>query len=79
MKTFILVISLLVNIWFSTIIIKLERFHYSTQIGVCSDRVLIEGKKFIRTYDEIKMYECLSQSEPRTSDWWNLLYGLKIL
>jgi hypothetical protein len=79
MKTFILVISLLVNIWFSTIIIKLERFHYSTQIGVCSDRVLVDGKKFIRTYDEVEMYECLSKSEPRTSDWWNLLYGLKIL
>jgi hypothetical protein len=77
--TTLLIISFLVNIWFSFVIIRLEKFHYSTQIGVCSERVLVDGKKFIRTYDDIDMYQCLSKSEPRTSDWWNLLYGLKIL
>lgn len=75
----LLVVSLIVNIWFSFVIIRLEKFHYSTQIGICSERTLVDGKKFIRTYDDVDMYECLSKSEPRTSDLWNLLYGLKIL
>lgn len=75
----LLVISLIVNIWFSFVIIRLEKFHYSTQIGRCSERTLVDGKKFIRTYDDVDMYDCLSKSEPRTSDLWNLLYGLKIL
>lgn len=76
--TLLLIISLLVNIWFSFVIIRLEKFHYSTQVGICSKQKLID-KKILREYDELKMYECLSNSEPRTSDWWNLVYGLKIL
>ncbi len=76
--TFLLVISLLVNIWFGLSIVRLEKFHYSTQIGLCSQQKFID-KQIIREYDELKMYVCLSKSEPRTSDWWNLLYGLKIL
>jgi len=74
----LLIISLLVNIWFSFVIIRLEKFHYSTQVGICSQQKFID-KQILREYDEIKMYECLSKSEPRTSDWWNLVYGLKIL
>ncbi len=74
----ILVISLLVNVWFSFVIIRLEKFHYSTQVGMCSE-LKIENSKVIRKYDEREMYKCLSKEQPRTSDWWNLLYGLKIL
>ena len=74
----LLIISLLINVWFSFVIIRLEKFHYSTQVGICSQQKFID-KQILREYDEIKMYECLSKSEPRTSDWWNLLYGLKIL
>lgn len=74
----LLILSLLVNIWFSFVIIGLEKFHYSTQVGLCSEYI-IENSKVIRKYDETKMYECLSNKQPRTSDLWNLLYGLKIL
>ena len=41
--------------------------------------LIIENSKVIRKYDEREMYKCLSKEQPRTSDWWNLLYGLKIL
>jgi hypothetical protein len=67
----LLIISLLVNVWFSFVIIKLESFHYSTQIGICGD--------YKDEIERIKVLDCLEKSEPRTSDWWNLLYGLKIL
>lgn len=80
MKTLLLlVISLLVNVWFSFAIIRLEKFHYSTQIGMCSEKIINKDNKVIREYDDIRMYECLSKEQPRTSEWWNLLYGLKIL
>jgi hypothetical protein len=77
LKIFI-VISLLVNIWFSFTIIRLEKFHYSTMVGMCS-QIKIDDKKIIREYDDLNMYNCLSKSQPRTSDWWNLAHGLKIL
>jgi len=76
MKTLIIVVSLLMNIWFSTIIIKLERFHYSTQIGMCSERIIDKDNNVIRQYQEKQMYKCLSQTEPRTSGLWDLYYGL---
>ena len=77
--TFLLVISLIVNIWFSFVIIRLEKFHYSTQVGMCSEKIIDKDNHVIRQYQERKMYECLINNQPRTSDWWNLVYGLKIL
>ncbi len=74
----LLIASLLVNIWFSFVIIRLERFHYSTQVDFCSESK-IEDSKVIWKYDPNTMNKCLSEKQPRTSDWWNLLYGLNIL
>jgi hypothetical protein len=68
MKTLLLVVSLLVNVWFSTIIIKLERFHYSTQVGLCGD--------YKNELERIKVLECLEKKEPRTSGLWDLYYGI---
>lgn len=75
----LLIISFLVNVWFSFVIIRLEKFHYSTQIGMCSNLIINKDNKVIREYEDRKMYKCLSEEQPRTSDWWNLVYGLKIL
>ena len=74
-----LTISIVVNVWFSFTIIRLEKFHYSTQVGMCSERIIDKDNNVIRQYQERKMYECLINNQPRTSDWWNLVYGLKIL
>jgi hypothetical protein len=75
----ILGISLAVNLWFVSNIIRLEKFHYSTQVGLCSDQTIIKEGKVLRLYDERIMYSCLSQKQPRTSELWNLIYGLKLL
>ncbi len=77
--TLLLVISILVNIWFGFSIVRLEKFHYSTQVGTCSERTIDSGNNPIRIYNEKTMYGCLIKVQPRTSDWWNLLYGLKVL
>ena len=68
MKTFVLIASLIVNIWFGFVIVKLERFHYSTQIGICGNY-----KNELERFDVVK---CLENNQPRTSDWWNLYYAL---
>jgi hypothetical protein len=72
-------LSLVVNLWFATQIIRLERFHYSTMTGSCSEQVITKEGKLVRVYDESEMYKCLSTKQPRTSDLWNLFYGLKPL
>ena len=68
MKTLILVVSLLVNVWFSSVIIKLERFHYSTQVGICGN--------YANEIERQKIIDCLEKSEPRTSGLWDLYYGI---
>ena len=75
----ILGLSVGANLWFASNIIRLEKFHYSTQVGSCSERTIIKDGKVIRSYDERTMYSCLSQRQPRTSELWNLVYGLKLL
>ncbi len=77
LKIFV-VMSLIVNIWFSFTIIRLEKFHYSTIVGLCGE-MKIESNKILKEYDGLEMYNCLSKIQPRTSDWWNLAHGLKIL
>ncbi len=47
-------------------------------IGMCSE-MMVDGKKILRVYDDLEMYNCLRKNQPRTSDFWNLAYGLKIL
>lgn len=68
MKTLVLIVSLVVNIWFGFVIVKLERFHYSTQVGLCGD--------YKNEVERFNMVRCLETKQPRTSDWWNLYYGL---
>lgn len=46
---------------------------------MCSNLIINKDNKVIREYEDRKMYKCLSEEQPRTSDWWNLVYGLKIL
>ena len=43
------------------------------------EKIIDKDNHVIRQYQERKMYECLINNQPRTSDWWNLVYGLKIL
>lgn len=70
MKTGLLVASLLVNIWFATVIIDLEEFHYSVEIGMCGEPEVLNRAKWLI---------CLEKQEPRTSGLWNLAYALKII
>ena len=75
----ILAVSIGANLWFASNIIRLEKFHYSTQVGLCSEYTIMKDGKVLRSYDERTMYSCLSQKQPRTSELWNLVYGLKLL
>jgi|GEM_PF-2381847 len=75
----ILALSIVINVWFASHIVRLEKFHYSTMTGSCSEQSISNDGKVIWTYDQRTMYKCLSQQQPRTSELWNLVYGLKLL
>ncbi len=68
-KTFItiVIILILIIIYQSLQIIRLENYHYAVQVGLCSDMD-----------DFIKKDDCLNNTKTRTNPIYNLLYGLKI-
>ncbi len=62
-------ILLALLVWFGAAIIRLENYHYAVQVGFCQEYNNLDG---------IKIDECLSKTETRTSWIWHLIYGLKI-
>ncbi len=68
MKIVIIVTSILINIWFASTIVKLERFHYSVQVGVCGN--------FKDELEKTKWLSCNETSETRAHSSWHLFYAL---
>lgn len=63
----IVLLLLILLFWFGATIIRLENFHYATQVGFCADVNISERAN------------CLDKKETRTNPVWHLLYGLKVL
>ncbi len=74
MKKNILILSLiLVVIWFGSILINLERYHYANQVNFCvKQNVDYIGDQ--KAYSERE--NCLEKAEPRTFWAWDLYYAL---
>ena len=57
-------------VWFGTAIVRLERYHYASMLGMCGQiDPLRLGKREV----------CLQKAETRTSPFYHLLYGLGVL
>lgn len=65
------VILLLLLVWFATAIIRLENYHYASQVGLCAE--------FVSGEDLIQKDKCLNEKQPRKSTLLTILYGLNIL
>ncbi|TFB08169.1 hypothetical protein E3V08_05120 [Candidatus Atribacteria bacterium MT.SAG.1] len=60
----VIVILLVIIVYFSLTIIRLENYHYAVQVGFCSGTNL-EGRD-----------QCLNKIETRTNPLYHLFYGL---
>jgi hypothetical protein len=67
MKTVIIILLILMNIWFAKTIIQLESFHNAVQTGMCGDY----GSEAERT----KWLLCNEAAETRTNKLWHLFYA----
>jgi len=67
----IVVILLILMIWFGFTIVRLENFHYASQVGFCNEFLGIENLSLKNN--------CLEKTQTRTNSFWHLLYGLRIL
>lgn len=63
-----LVILVLIIIYQAIQIIRLERYHYASQLGYCQE---IE--------ELVERGRCLNETETRTSPIYHLLYGLELI
>ena len=64
----IVVVLVLIIIYQAVQIIRLERYHYASQVGFCQE---IE--------ELVARDKCLNETETRTSPIYHLLYGLKLM
>lgn len=58
---------LMIIFWMSVNLVRLENYHYGTQVGFCNSVRLVEKD------------QCLSDTKTRTNYIWTLLYALRIL
>lgn len=65
-KTLLIAILLVVNLWFSIVIIRLENFRYAASLNMCADKLP----------DLVKRNQCLASTETRTSSLWHLVYAI---
>ena len=77
--TLLAVIAVLVClcVWLSTAVIRLENYHYGSQVGIC-DEAASSGSSSQLEYNT-KRDTCLENTQTRTSPFWNLLYGLNLI
>lgn len=71
-KNILIGLLIILLIWFSSTIIRLENYHYANQVGSCDfdkfDGNLIK-KKVLQT-------QCFENVQTRTSPLWHLYYAL---
>lgn len=71
-KNIVLAVLLVLVIWLSSTIIRLENYHYASQVGLC-DLDKSEGDAFKKRVAQAK---CFKTVETRTSPLWHLFYAL---
>lgn len=71
MKNAAIVVLLVLVVWLSFTVVRLENFRYATMVGFCS-----EPGDTVPGY-LLKRYECLKSKQTRTSFLWHLFYALK--
>ncbi len=70
MKNLALAVLLAMVVWFGLAIIRLERYHYASMLGIC-ERKAKPG--------QLEQQRCLNTIETRTNPLWHLAYGLRLI
>jgi hypothetical protein len=69
----LLVVSVILNVWLGFTVVRLENYHYGVQVGMCgANEALAVG---IETH--MKRENCLNTTSTRTAWYWHLWYGLQ--
>lgn len=71
MKNVALIVMAALLLWFASAIIRLERYHYASMLGMCD--------RYAGVLERVKKDRCLERTETRISPVYHLIYGLNIL
>jgi hypothetical protein len=64
----LLALSLGLNLWLGSAVVRLENYHYANQLGACTDNIMSVGST--------QREDCLQKTETRSSWVWHLLAAL---
>ncbi len=68
-KNIIIILLVALVAWLSFTVIRLEKYHYASVVGMCSELSKNEIEQ------EIKQHSCLHSKETRTNPIWHLVYA----
>jgi len=71
MKNLAIIALLAMLLWFGSAIIRLERYHYASMLGMCDQHAGLAAL--------VKRDRCIERTETRTSPVYHLIYGLRLL
>jgi len=69
-KNVVIAALLLCVLALSAAVVRLENYHYASQVGMCSEFPASDP------LGNVGRHECLHQRETRTSALWHLFYGV---
>ena len=70
MKNLAIALLLVMLVWFGSAIIRLERYHYASMLGICECKAKPTW---------LEQQRCLDTIETRTSPLYHLAYGLRLI
>ena len=65
MKNTVIILLVILLVFTAIRLADVERQLYALITGMC-----------LRNAENLSMFDCLSKVQPRSSNWWNLFYGL---
>jgi hypothetical protein len=72
-KNLAIVVLSVMLLWFGSAIIRLERYHYASMLGICERT----AKPGWLEQQRLEQQRCLNSIETRTGPLWHLAYGLR--
>lgn len=71
MKNVVIVVLIILVVWLSAAVVRLENYHYASAVGLCGE---FDGKTM---EDRAARHQCLNNTTTRTNFLWHLFYALQ--
>ena len=77
MLRLLLVLSIALNVWLASVVVRLESFHDAVETGACRENASSEPA--LNPGQHTGYLQCLEQRKTRRTSWFHLAHALGLL